>query len=243
MADFFSRLAERALGLAVVARPVIAPVFAPPPQLAIESVADTPARAVHQQPPSPPHHAPAPAVETLRQTRGANEPAPRASSPLRADAVTAASEHRTPRQAVLVQRVEPETRSSDRQQQPASPIPRPEEPRVQTPAVTEPTIAQADVPTRVESIQQRPEAAEPVPAISRHITLPFFPPIERPVSEPRPRVNREPYQTDPSTIRVSIGRIEVRAVFPEPPPSGARPATDSALSLGEYLRQRDGGKR
>jgi hypothetical protein len=68
-------------------------------------------------------------------------------------------------------------------------------------------------------------------------------PIEHPVSEPRRRVNREPNRTDPSTVRVSIGRIDVRAVFPEPRPFSTRPTTDSTLSLGEYLRQRDGGKR
>jgi len=46
------------------------------------------------------------------------------------------------------------------------------------------------------------------------------------------------------TVRVSIGRIEVRAVFPEqpqrqPPPLPRNPA----LSLSEYLKQRDGGMR
>ena len=42
MADFFSRLAERTLGVAAVVKPVIAPLFAPGPQLVAESVAVAP---------------------------------------------------------------------------------------------------------------------------------------------------------------------------------------------------------
>jgi hypothetical protein len=45
------------------------------------------------------------------------------------------------------------------------------------------------------------------------------------------------------TVRITIGRVEVRAVTPEPaqPLPAARP--EPALSLEDYLRQRDGGRR
>jgi hypothetical protein len=46
-------------------------------------------------------------------------------------------------------------------------------------------------------------------------------------------------------IRVTIGRIEVRAVFPPAatPPTPARKPPAGTLSLEEYLKQRSEGKR
>jgi hypothetical protein len=55
---------------------------------------------------------------------------------------------------------------------------------------------------------------------------------------------REVAKEAPSpTVRITIGRVEVRAVIPEPaqPPPVARP--EPALSLEDYLRQHDGGRR
>jgi hypothetical protein len=45
------------------------------------------------------------------------------------------------------------------------------------------------------------------------------------------------------TIKITIGRVDVRATVPERPaprPAAERPA---ALSLEEYLKERSGGKR
>lgn len=49
--------------------------------------------------------------------------------------------------------------------------------------------------------------------------------------------------TPSPTIRITIGRVEVRAVAPEPaqPPPEARP--EPGLSLDDYLRQHTGGRR
>jgi hypothetical protein len=45
-------------------------------------------------------------------------------------------------------------------------------------------------------------------------------------------------------IRVSIGRVEVRAVFPPPPPRRAQPTRPKpSLSLDDYLKQRNGGRQ
>jgi hypothetical protein len=52
------------------------------------------------------------------------------------------------------------------------------------------------------------------------------------------------FNSEAPIIRVSIGRIDVRAQFPAAPsPSPARTPRPAALSLDEYLRQRREGKR
>jgi hypothetical protein len=45
-------------------------------------------------------------------------------------------------------------------------------------------------------------------------------------------------------VRITIGRVEVRAVLPpEPAPRRREPARAKALSLDEYLDRRHGAKR
>jgi hypothetical protein len=44
------------------------------------------------------------------------------------------------------------------------------------------------------------------------------------------------------TVHVTIGRIEVRATPPPVPPPKQR-TTPPVMSLDDYLRQRDGGRR
>jgi hypothetical protein len=66
-----------------------------------------------------------------------------------------------------------------------------------------------------------------VPAIR---SLPQFPPAPKPASAP--------------TINVTIGRVEIRATSPAPPPQRARSKSANVLSLEDYLRQRaSGGSR
>jgi hypothetical protein len=51
-------------------------------------------------------------------------------------------------------------------------------------------------------------------------------------------------QTSEPSIRVSIGRVEVRAIFPTPPPRRAPPARPKpSLSLDDYLKQRNRGRQ
>jgi hypothetical protein len=47
-------------------------------------------------------------------------------------------------------------------------------------------------------------------------------------------------QASAPRIHVSIGRVEVRAVYASPPSSVRRPASTPSMSLSDYLKQRDG---
>lgn len=57
-----------------------------------------------------------------------------------------------------------------------------------------------------------------------------------------PQIVTQQPATEPPTIHVTIGRIEVRATPPAAPAKRSAPSS-STLSLDEYLRGRDGGKR
>lgn len=54
-----------------------------------------------------------------------------------------------------------------------------------------------------------------------------------------------PAETPAPIVRVTIGRVEVRAVMPPPvaPPKAAAPPSSGAPSLDEYLKQRSGVRR
>ncbi|HEU5330776.1 MAG TPA: hypothetical protein VFU78_21970, partial [Thermomicrobiales bacterium] len=64
-------------------------------------------------------------------------------------------------------------------------------------------------------------------------------PLTVPTPAPRPS---EPQREAAPSIQVTIGRVEVRAVPAETPARAARPAPPT-LSLEDYLRQRNGGRR
>ncbi len=79
-------------------------------------------------------------------------------------------------------------------------------------------------------------------------------PVVRPVAEAasgsasrpasRPISRNEDAASGPPTIRVTIGRIEVRAVHPPAPaPQKRAAASQPRISLEEYLRKRNGGSR
>jgi len=69
---------------------------------------------------------------------------------------------------------------------------------------------------------------------------------ERSANSPHaePEAARQAAAPPAPIIKVSIGRIEVRALAPPPPSPRARPKpSGSALTLNDYLKQRDEGKR
>jgi hypothetical protein len=78
---------------------------------------------------------------------------------------------------------------------------------------------------------------------------PLVPAADSPRARPAARRVVAPHEREvakeasTSTVRITIGRVEVRAVVPEPaqPPPVARP--EPVLSLYDYLKQHDGGRR
>jgi len=68
----------------------------------------------------------------------------------------------------------------------------------------------------------------------------------RPIAPLRGEIGRSSiFSEAPPTITVTIGRVDVRAVFAPPPPTprASRNRTPAAMSLGEYLKQRNEGRR
>jgi hypothetical protein len=94
--------------------------------------------------------------------------------------------------------------------------------------------------------------AVPTPQSAPHVASQFAAPVPAPtrrpvaVEFPAPQTGAEPVSLPAApTIRVSIGRIDVRAVLPPTPPAqrATSPRSGHKLSLEEYLKQRKGGSR
>jgi hypothetical protein len=97
---------------------------------------------------------------------------------------------------------------------------------------------------------------EPAGSARKSATAPDRPASSGATPSSTPRVSHtgsgnhpEPGPQEPPApaIRVSIGRIEVRATMPPPPMPAAQPAVSArpgpALSLDDYLKQRSGRRR
>jgi len=120
------------------------------------------------------------------------------------------------------------------------------------PVAEQPTLTQAapaegtaDAPLR--DITHRPREAPLEPAISpaepSGIPKPRPLVLEAVIARPREAPHAEPKAT--RTIHVTIGRIEVRAVMPPAPPAPRPRPTQPVplLSLEDYLKQRNEGRR
>jgi hypothetical protein len=79
------------------------------------------------------------------------------------------------------------------------------------------------MPIRLSEIQ--PASGSVRPATVARTTQPDFPPAASPTAAP-------------PTIQITIGRIDVRAIPPAPPPRPMRAAARPALGLDAYLKQR-----
>jgi hypothetical protein len=288
MADFFGRLAERALGVAVVAQPAIAPRFALGPRLAVESsVIEAPAVGSHPEPgPDVDARRVEADAQTAPATLAARIPAP---LPVRAETKPTVRIGDLPQPAPT-----PETtlQVTERRSQPdiARPVPQPELRLEASAARPEPLAPMAEPAARndlyatsldasrvepVETAETKPAAPHPTmpavvwrdgqpPSNSRQSSRaeepvetvetkpaaphPTMPPVVwrdgQPPSNSRQSSRAEESETPEPVVRVSIGRIEVRAVFPEQPQRQPAPLPrSSALSLSEYLKQRDRGMR
>ncbi len=120
------------------------------------------------------------------------------------------------------------------------------------PAIAPPVAPLAELPSAAVAPAPEIEATAPIrPVIQPILRLsepaqpaaPTAPEIS-PVPPPQPATELPAADAPPEpTIRVSIGRIDVRVA--DPPPAKPSPAQRQApqLSLDEYLRLRSGGKR
>jgi hypothetical protein len=103
---------------------------------------------------------------------------------------------------------------------------------------TRPTRGEQETPLALHPLL--PPQESPLPTAAHQTTSPFQ---EKSLSEGRKSiVPRSP--PSPPTIQVTIGQIEVRAVQTETPQPSVTPAQRGpALSLDDYLRQRNEGQR
>lgn len=130
--------------------------------------------------------------------------------------------------------VPPDARGRDRHT-PASAAVKP------PPAATGPIHAEA-APARLQSEmpERRVEGPHPalLPLVPRGHGVPPKPPAPLVAMDSPPAAAAEP-----PVVKVTIGRVEVRAILPPPAPERRVPAPPAALSLEEYLERRHGARR
>ena len=250
MSDFLTRLAARSLGVGELVRPRPVSLFEPraaqPPleldgdEIAAEppTVAARQARPAREAPrPTTPGHVqlrgsepqsppralePTPAPEAAEPEKNALAPAPVAPAP--ADIVVAV-------QAARAEAAEP----------PADPAR-----EARSPHPVTPVPARTSAPGRVRLRGSEPQslrASDPPAALRRDPDEPsaepwLMPPPPTPAVLPPPPA---PAETEPPVVRVTIGRVDVRAVLPPTPTEQPKPRRRPRLTLEEYLR--DGSPR
>jgi hypothetical protein len=110
-------------------------------------------------------------------------------------------------------------------------------------AATSPTAP----PARSAPASSEPESAmPPAPAPLTKVLAPAHATIPRisPAPSSPERAGSANSVPSPRPVHITIGRIEVRAVHPPPEPVPHRPAPAAPrISLEEYLKQRNGGRR
>jgi hypothetical protein len=249
MADLLTRLAQRALGVAPLVRPRVEGLFAPagpePDPAERHSIADDAAPLVQsrepeaaQPEPGPPRLQQKPEVRDHRpEAHAANASSPAADAdprPVRAPVASAAAESRSPGAQTA-----PPARQ-DRALEPPGPA------AARRGQSTE-YEARTGEERRGDRLTPRRSPSVPRPAPA--------PPHGRPeardlqsetwkseIRDRRPEIGMRRAAEVRPVIHVTIGRVEVRAVQPQPAP--LRPAPPGPkLTLEEYLRQRDKGER
>ena len=214
MADFFTRLAERALGVAPVAAPDLPPMFAPavqPLELSTEIVA-----------PQPPAGVEVSSGKRPSPTALVENPTSRRPPEVVRDGMRRSDELRSPLVNVRFAQNQGEDTTLS--------IHRAE--KVSLPAAQSALHSSSTVSTvpAAAAVKARKEAASTNPSPA-------------PLSE---ALVGSPIRAEPAApaIHVTIGRVEVRAV--SAPAEPARPRERKApplLSLDQYLRQRNEGRR
>ncbi len=117
--------------------------------------------------------------------------------------------------------------------------PSPAEPAAAPQARTAPTF-EPSAPLRIPADSQPGQSPPAAPILGSANGIPLIEPrlAVSPAEVPSPRAG-----VQPTPIRVTIGRIEVRAALPQPLPQPARPVRrQPALPLEQYLQRRNEGR-
>jgi hypothetical protein len=269
MADFFTRVAERALGKRPLVSAVVPSMFAPDPRTgnpvpfdavppeegerevepavrpapAAEGAEPQAGERAEDQHSLPPQRIPKPSVSPrAEQPADPLEHSRRVSFSPRGSSLPpdAAEQSRNEAASEASRKLEPASRQSPAQEQPAaerSAKSTPVLPVASSSAVpreeVQPPLPRQTRPRReaqTEDIEPRPARKPPI------IPLPPDPLSNAPARE------RISSNSEPHTIRVTIGRVEVKAVV-QPPPQKSAPPVKRELSLDDYLKQRKAGER
>jgi hypothetical protein len=259
--DFFTRLAERALGMSPLAQPVIAPAFAPEPGVPAGAGSLEWAEAFQaagEPAASEAASIPAPGGPIVRQGHGSDPHAPSAAAPVSPAPSTPPAASIPPASPPADASAEPpllgdrapgarETSIpvSAASMEPVEPAPAREPARLLVPGLR----PAAQPAAAGESISGR-QARLPVP--SQAPALDLAPPVEagdyparREATLPaQPAWSGAEAAQGPPTIRITIGRVEVRAVqSPSAAPAQPAPRPGPALSLEAYLKERNEARR
>jgi hypothetical protein len=221
MADFFSRLSERTLGNATGVRPDLAPVMASIAERnpSLENIDNEVSLKFWPQP-----------HQSNLQTQEHDRPTSMTQAPVSTND-EGRDQGREPDVDPGHEPFQPFIRKVAREELPAitrAPIPHREEPLVTASNKSD------HVPFSLEKLPQ-PNAATARPEIVPAAAVKLASPPQTISSESDPR----------PTIRVTIGRLEVRAVTApaDAPAKNTERRRNSLLSLDEYLRQRNEGRR
>ena len=231
MSDFFEGLAARSSGAATALRPRLASAYET--RDALEIIEEAPAAPNVPLPP-PPARAAAP-TPPEPQPQPARVPEP---PPIREETAPAAREQRTLEQTIerVHHVLSPQAAETRPEERPA------------------PRAAEAPPEPPAESVVE-PAAVEPAVEVRERETVRVLTPPPRELLPPPPRVppvgrrqtirtiaDRQPPASpgEPSTVRITIGRVEVRAVQPpQPPPRPAPPPAPPGPTLEEFLEERE----
>jgi hypothetical protein len=225
MADFLNRLAARALGAIPLAEPVIPALFSagaePAASFASAIEPTPPSREITEEPASPLEH---PAAEAYpRSETRANHPAPPYQNLHQASHLMSSQ----PSRAFHPQ--DPQPPDAELEISPAMPLER----------MTQTLNAVSETTAHRPQATSHTPFAEPKP-------FPRLAPLAEPTRNPVPQHPDRPSATrlTPPTVRIRIGRIEVRAEIVSPvPTSPTQRSQPSALSLDQFLKQVGGSAR
>lgn len=248
MADFLARLAERSIAPSPAVKPVIAPLFAQGPQFASAISAEndhiSPEPALRRDQP-PISNRELTAVETLSYT-----PQDRLASTVPDITVRPSADSRNSLQEPAGQREHDENGVS------TVPITSPRQIVSGHRGTDSPSETSLRPATKVNasppSMQGKSTVnAQPIRNESHPPPDPPAAPLVTPSINQRKQWEQVSLSTLPSVefspppIRITIGRVEVRALFPAAPAIAptVQPRSHQPLSLEEYLRQRNGGQR